>query len=59
MASYATDRMFCWRKISIIYVKCCAGWFICLTVFFYLLRLFNFCLLIFFIYVVLPHMMVK
>jgi len=42
-----------------IYVKCCADLFISLTVLFYLLRLFNFCLLIFFIYVVLPHTMVK
>jgi len=37
---------------------CCADWFICLVVFFYLLRLFNFCLLnFFFIYVVLPHIL--
>jgi len=46
-------------KQTIIYVKCCADWFICLTLFFYLLRLFNFCLLNSFIYVVLPHTMVK
>jgi len=46
-------------KQTIIYVKCCADWFICLIVFFYLLRLFNFFLVHFFIYVVLPHTMVK
>jgi len=35
-------------KQTIIHVKCCADWFVCLSVFFYLLRLFNFCLLNFF-----------
>jgi len=37
------------KQTTIIYVKCCADWFICLDVF-YLLRLFNFCLLNLFIY---------
>jgi len=36
------------KQKTIIYVKCCADLFVCLTVFFYLLRLFNFCLLFFF-----------
>ena len=48
-----------WRNRQLFMSLCCADWFICLTVFFYLLRLFNFCLLTFFIYVVLPHTMVK
>jgi len=34
-------------KQTIIYVKCCADWLIYLIVFFYLLRLFNFCSLFF------------
>jgi len=63
----ATDSRPYWKRVSecvdlysaFIYVKCCADWFICLIVFFYLLRLFNLCLVIFLIYVVLPHTMVK
>ena len=63
----ATDSRPYWKRVSecvdlysaFIYVKCCADWFICLIVFFYLLRLFNLCLVFFFIYVVLPHTMVK
>ena len=34
---------------------CCADWFICLIVFFYLLRLFNFCLLNFFSFMLCYH----
>jgi len=40
-----------------IYVKCCADWFVCLGIFFYLLRLFNFHLLHLFIYFVLDYHM--
>jgi len=42
------------KQTIIIYVKCWADWFVCLAVF-YLLRLFNFCLLNLFIYVVLGY----